>query len=122
MNLHAIASAAISAINPMIPATITRSTGYTVAADGKRTPTTQVLTGISVQFQNLNAQQLKQFEYLNLQSDAGVVYVTGSFDGVVRTDKKGGDIFTFNGKNWLAVQVLEQWPEWCNVLVCLQQG
>lgn len=119
MNLHGTVSGAIAAVNPFIPATIIRNTGYTTAPDGKRTPTTETIT-TELQFQNLNAQQLRQYEYLNLQTDAGAVFLNGSFDGVVRTDRKGGDIFEFNGKRWLAVQVMEQWPDWCKILVCLQ--
>jgi len=120
MNLHSIASGAIGSVNPFISMTITRNTGYTTAADGKRTPTTTTLTA-SGQWQNLNAKELEHLNALNIQGDLGAIYINGSYDGVVRADGIGGDVFTFNGKNWLVVQVMEQWPDWCKVVVCLQR-
>lgn len=38
MDLHRIVSGAIGAINPMVPATVQISTGYTTSASGLRTP------------------------------------------------------------------------------------
>lgn len=120
MNLHNTVAAAIGSVNPFISMTVTRNTGYTTAADGKRTPTTSTTT-VSGQWQNLNAKELEHLNAMNIQGDLGAIYVNGSYDGVVRADGTGGDLFTFNGKNWLVVQVMEQWPDWCKVVVCLQR-
>ena len=121
MNLHQIASGAISSVNPFIPMVFSINTGFTQSADYKRVPTFTTVTK-SGQFQNLSAKELEQLNGLNLEGDLGAIYVNGEFDGVVRGLGKGGDKVTFNGKTWLVVQVLEQWPDWCKIAICYNQG
>lgn len=121
MNLHQIASRAIGSVNPFIPMVFSINTGFTQSADYKRTPTFTAITKYG-QFQNLNAKELEQLNGLNLEGDLGAIYVNGEFDGVIRGLGKGGDKVTFNGRTWLIVQVLEQWPDWCKVAVCYNQG
>lgn len=120
MNLHQIASGAIGSVNPFIPMTITRYQGYTTAADGSRTPNVESTTTTTGQWQNLNAKELQQLDNLNLEGDLGGIYLNGTWTGVVRSTGRGGDVFSFNGQSWLAVQVLENWPDWCKIAVCLQ--
>lgn len=119
MNLHSIASNAIGSVNPFIDVVITRNQGYTTDTDGTRSPITTTING-NGQFQNLSAQELQQINGLNLEADLGAFYLNGNFDGVVRGQDKGGDIFTFNGQNWLVVQVLENWPDWSKMAICYQ--
>ena len=121
MNLHQIASGAISAVNPFVDMVFSISSGFTQSSDYKRVPTFTTVTK-SVQFQNLSAKELEQLNGLNLEGDLGAIYVNGEFDGVVRGLGKGGDKVTFNGKTWLVVQVLEQWPDWCKIAICYNQG
>lgn len=119
MNLHKIASSAISAVNPFVSVVFTINTGYTTDTDGTRIPTTTTTTTTG-QFQNITAKELQHLQGMNLQGDLGVLFVNGSFDGVVRKDGKGGDTVTFSSNTWLVVQVLEQWPDWCKLAICLQ--
>lgn len=121
MNLHSIVSGAISSVNEMIPMFFTINQGYTTASDGTRTPRTRIVN-TEGQFQNITAKELQHLQGMNLQGDLGVVYVNGNFDGVVRSEKRGGDTVSFNNKCWLVVQVLEQWPDWCKLAICLQSA
>lgn len=123
MNLHGIVSGAIGAVNPHTSATLKVSTGYTTAADGSRTPTFTTVTGMA-QVQAMTYKDLTQVSGLNINGNAVAVYLYGAFSGVVRNAQKGGDILTIAGGpyagNWLIVQVLEQWPDWCKVATVLQ--
>ncbi len=121
MNLHQIASGAISSVNPFIPMFFTINQGYDTESDGTRIPKTRIVNTIG-QWQNITAKELQHLQGMNLQGDLGVIYVNGSFDGVVRSEKRGGDTVSFNNKCWLVVQVLEQWPDWCKLAICLQSN
>ena len=120
MNLHSIASGAIGSVNPFVPVTITRNQGYETAADGSRTPKLKIITGLDGQFQNITAKELQHINGKNLEGDLGIIYLNANYDGVVRPERRGGDVVSINGKCWLVVQVLENWPDWCKLAVCLQ--
>ena len=150
MNLHGIVSGAISAVNPLIFATLFVSTGYTTGGDGTQISTysessqtiNSVITiqtgqpltdgynqainvlvtsfNVLIQVQQLSAHELSQRDMLNLQSNVRRVYLNGDWNGIVRPDSKGGDKMTFNGQNWLIVAVPEQFPDWTQVIVCRQ--
>lgn len=94
MNLHGIASGIISAVNPMVPARVDVSTGYTTASDGNRTPTYRTVTGVSAQVQALTYRDLIQVEGLNLNGTRRAIYFNGRVDGLVRVENKGGDLVT----------------------------
>jgi hypothetical protein len=127
MNLHGIVSSAIGAVNPFVPATVRRSTGYTTNADYSRTPTTSDLP-IRAQVQALTADDLKQLDGLNIQGVMRALYTDGSVAGVIRVAAKGGDVVVFpngtlpEGNTWLCTHVLEQWPDWCKIAITLQNG
>ncbi len=122
MNLHGIVSGAISAINPLISATITPAvTGYTTNADGTQVPNYGTPVTAQVQVQALTTRDLAQLSALNIQGNLRKVWLNGNWNGIIRPEGKGGDLMTFNGQNWLIVQVIEQWPEWTSVAVSLQQ-
>ena len=119
MNLHQIVAGAIGRINPFMMISIKRSTGYTTNPDGTRVPTYTTLTG-SAQVQDLSTDDLKLTEGLNIQGVRKVVYLNGSWAGVVRADAQGGDIFSINGTDWLVTMVPEEWPGWTKVIVTRQ--
>ena len=101
MNLHGIVAPAIAAVNPFVLATLKRSTGYTTADDGTRTPRYTDAPDISVQVQALSYSDLQQ---------------------------TGGDLFVFpvgtlpEGTTWLVAYVLEEWADWYKVAITLQNG
>lgn len=124
MNLHGLVAGAIGAINPFVSATVSASTGYTMNPDGSRTPTYNTIP-ISVQVQALTYKDLTQLDGLNIQGVRRAIYLTGQVFGVIRVDRKGGDLITFpngtlpEGNVWLAAHVLEAWPDWCKVAITL---
>lgn len=194
MNLHAIASGVISAVNPNVLVNVQVSTGPSAtAADGSRTPTfatpgaitasiaadvmtvtavsagslmrgqtvagagvtagTSILRQITgspggvgtyqvsrsqtvsaeamstslvvpAQIQSMTYRDLQQTDGLNLQGDRRAIYFYGDIEGIVREDRKGGDLVTFpDGTVWLVAIVLETWgpsKDWCKVAVTRQ--
>ncbi len=106
MNLQNIAAGVVSTVNPMQTASIAVSAGYTTASDGSRIPTYHPPVRI------------------HLQGQAKVMYMNGSWQGVVRADGKGGDVITLEDRTvWLVVRVLEDWQDergWVKVLTSRQ--
>jgi hypothetical protein len=121
MNLHEIASGVIGIINPNEWITYYRSTGSVTAADGKRVPTFAPAQRVYAQVQNTTTDDLKRSDALNLQKATLKVWFTGAAAGVIRQAQRGGDTFAMDdGSTWLLLSVLEQWPEWCSVLLVRQ--
>lgn len=120
MNLHAMVAPAIAVVNPTIYGQIKRSTGYTTAADGTRIPTYAVIDNVPMQVQALSNDELRQLEGLNLQGNKEAVYLYGQYAGLVRVNQQGGDLLLFSGNTWLAVTVLENWPDWTKLAVVMQ--
>lgn len=121
MNLHGIVQSAIGAINPFINATLRQSDGYTTQSDGTQTPT-YIDTPISIQVQALTGGDLQKLSGLNIQGVNNKVYFSGQGDGLVRLNRKGGDLLIFNRRTWMVVTVLEDWPDWVSLAVVLQNG
>lgn len=124
MNLHAVVSGAIGAINPHQQITLRVSTGYATNAAGKRSPAYAAPVSLTAQVQDLSSRDLLQLSGLGIQGSQKTVYCNGSIDGVVRVTQKGGDLITLaDGSVWLTTQVLEQWDTgWCKVAITLQNG
>lgn len=126
VNVRGIVRQAVASINPDITATILQSDGYTTGSDYKQVPKYKTITGVTIQVQgSMNAQELAQVNNLNIQGVKQAVYIPGNWQGVVRADKKGGDVLQFADtdglvKNWLIVHILESWPEFTKVIVTLQ--
>ncbi len=117
MNLHAIVSPVIAAVNPMTTAVWRRSIGVTTNADFSQTPT-YVDTTILIQNQALSAGDLRHLDALNIQNVARKVYANGSLQAVNRATQQGGDLLVFGGQTWLVTVVLETWDAdgpWCAV-------
>jgi len=109
VNLHAIVSAAVSAVNPMLTVTLRQSSGYTTNDDFTRTPT-YTTTTLQGQVQALTARELEQVDGLNLQGQKQAIYVNGQLKGASRPDGAGGDLLTLpDGSVWIVAVVLEDW-------------
>lgn len=121
MNLHGIASAYVSAVNPTQEVTVQQSTGYATLPNGQRTPTYAAPQTVEAQVQELTSDELQMMEGLGIQGESRAIYLNGQFAGAVRADKRGGDLFTLeDGSIWLVVKVLESFPDWTKVAVTRQ--
>lgn len=126
MNLRAIANSVSTVINPNSSVVWIQSTGYTTDDAGKRTPVTASST-LRGNIQALDAEDIKHVDSINMQGVMRAVYLYGNIQGIVRADGKGGDILQFpqvpggTNQDWLVFHVSETWPNWCKVLVVLQQ-
>ncbi len=123
MNLHGLAAGAIGAVNPFAQVTLKlpSATGYTTNPDGSRAPQYAASTTVSAQIQALSGKDLRQIESLNLQGTLKKMYFYGEVDAIVRSTRGGGAVVTLPDNSvWLVTQVLEQWPDWCSVVVTLQ--
>ena len=124
MNLHQIVSGAIGRVNPFINATLLRSTGYTIGADGSQAPSYAAPVPAAVQVQALSSDELKQVEGLNVQGNKQGIYLNGNWNGAVRVNRAGGDLIVIDqgpaAGTYLVVTVLENWPDWTKVAVVLQ--
>lgn len=124
MDLHGIVSGAIDAVNPRVWMTIQVSAGsvQSPSGDGTRIPVYRRAVRRLGQVQPMSNKDLRQVEGLNLQGNPQSIYFAGRVDGLSRAENKGGDVITStDGRVWLVVQPLEQWPDWCKVCV-LQQN
>lgn len=119
MNLHGIVSAAIGSVNPFTPAVLRQSTGYTTAPDGTQVPS-YTDTPLMVQVQAFSTDELRQLDGLNIQGNSTSIYVGGNWNGIIRTERQGGDLVVMKGQTWLVVKVLEDWPDWTRLAIVLQ--
>lgn len=125
MDLHSIAGPLISAVNPMTPAKLYKSTGYTTDASGTQIPAYAPPIRGSIQVQGMSGSALQHANSLNITGTLRKVYLGGDWESIVRTTMQGGDKFVFshagivNG-TWLVATVNETWPDWCSVTVQLQ--
>lgn len=121
MNLHSIVSGAVGAINPLVTATLRASAGSTTAPDGKRIAVYADPVTVRCQVQSLQYNDILQLDALEIQGSKSKIYVNGRWQGLVRPDRRGGDLITMpDGRVYLVTLVLEEWPDWCCVAVTLQ--
>lgn len=126
MNLHGIVRGAIQSVNPDITASFQRSNGFTVDANHKQIPAYASAVPVRIQSQAMSGGMLKHADRLNLQGVLRSLYMFGNTQGIVRPTAQGGDLLTFKlvpgaaDSVWKVVEVVETWPDWSHVLVCLQ--
>jgi hypothetical protein len=71
---------------------------------------------------------LAHIEQMNIQGVLRHVYMYGAVATAVRADNTGGDLLLFPEvpggplRQWLVVQVTEQWSDWCAVIAVMQNG
>ena len=92
MNLRGMANAATSAINPNIPVTLRRSTGYTTSASGKQVPSYGYDEPITVQVQALTQKELQHLNGLGISNGQASVYANTQLSSVDRPSNSGGDL------------------------------
>ena len=119
MNLHGIVQGAVGAINPPTLVTIQTNTGSTMGAGGVRTPNFTTTTAW-MDVQDLTSDDLKHINGLNSASLTKKVYANGQLSTVIRAAQTGGDLLTFGGYTWKVTHVLEQFTDWCCVVVTMQ--
>ena len=124
IDVQALANRFTTMVNPNVPITWVRATGYTTAADGSRTPTATSTT-LAGQVQGLTSEDLRQTDGLNISGIKRSVILRGDVEALVRSDGKGGDVLQFKDatstqRDWLVVLVQETWPTWCRVIVVQQ--
>ena len=123
MNLHDVVKGNVGAINPRVQLSLQRSTGYATNPDGKRVPTYGAPIEIWGQVQALQFRDIQMMQSLTLQGTRKAIYLDGRWDGLVRNERKGGDLITFpDGSVWLIALVLENWRDWTKVAATLQDG
>lgn len=123
--MHGLVSGAIGAVNPFITVIVKQSAGYTTGPDGTQIPA-YATASFSAQIQALTEKDLQHIDGLNLQGTLRKIYFYGQVAAVVRATKSGGALVIVssgaNAGTWLTNQVVEQWPDWCSIIVTLQNG
>ena len=121
MNLHSIVSGAIGTINPSTTITVQYSAGTVVAADGSQSPT-YTTQSIQAQVQPLTYSDEVKANGLNLQGLRKKIYINGQVNGMIRSLNNNGDLVTLpDGSVW-KVALVENWADWCNAIITLQNG
>ncbi|ARW48144.1 hypothetical protein [Acetobacter pasteurianus] len=87
----------------------------------KRTPKYQSIV-LSANIQPVSSTDLEFVDGINKQGYSRAVYLNARAMGQLRSELRGGDLFTFCGQEWLVTQVPEDWDEngWCRVIVTRQ--
>lgn len=131
MNLQALTARPVGMVNPPVPCTWLRSTGYQTQDDGSQEPQYAAGVPLSGQVQMLSGKDLKAVDGLNVQGEMRSLYAQGNIQGVSDPQGRGGDMITFADNKtvppdlrnsvWLTVQVLETWSGgWSKVAMVRQ--
>lgn len=107
-------------MNPFVPAIYYRSLGSVTASNGARVPAFAQAVPMNIQKQELSFKELQHVDGMNLQGIFCSVYLRGHAFAVTRDKKRGGDKFLIDGETWLLVEIMEQWDNWCRVILVLQ--
>ncbi len=120
MNLRQIANNAITSINPNISAVLKKYAGETIGTGRKPVPSYLPDQNVTIQLQPISRGDMQHVDGLNIQGLAKVIYVNGNYFSVQREMEQGGDIFVINGEQWLVVEPVELWSDWCRLIAVLQ--
>ena len=121
MNLNQIAAGVIGSVNPQSWLVILVSAGNHTLPDGHRVPLYRQPVMRLGQVQPLTTDDIKHLDSLNIQGEHKSIFINGQVDGLVRVDKRGGDLIVDStGRVWLTTEVPEAWPDWTRALVTLQ--
>ena len=122
MNVHAIISRCVKAINPPQLVTIRRSAGSQQNLDLSRTPQFYEFKRWA-QVQPMSQSDIQMTQGLNISGLHKHIWIDGQVTGLVRGEQKGGDfVVTPDGNTWKIAYVLEAWPDWCSAIMTLQSG
>ena len=134
LNLHAMVRGAIQSANVDIPVAWLQSTGPSVNAAGRMTPTYAASVTVQAQVQPVGGQDLRRYAFLQEQGVYRSVHLFGNIAGIIRAANAngvqgGGDLLQFADPcepqsavyTWLVRAVPETWQTgWCRVLVSRQ--
>lgn len=120
MNLHKIANSAIRRVNPNISAILKKYAGEIIGPGRNPQPSYLPDQDVIIQLQPLSKGEMQHVDGLNLQGLIKAIYVNGNYFSVQRELEQGGDIFVISGEEWLVVEPIELWPDWCRLIVNLQ--
>jgi len=127
MHLRRFVRGAINAVNKDVQIGWLASTGsVNNPTTGDVTPLYAALQKPWAQIQPVPTDQLAHMENLNIQGVLRSVRLKNAVASAVREDGTGGDILQFPElptsaiRSWLVMAVVEQWPDWCHVIVKLQ--
>lgn len=78
------------------------------------------------QIQPTTWRDLQLLDGLNVSGVRWKAFLQGQVNGIVRPEKKGGDLLVVpsgpHAGTWLIAQVMEQWPDWVLCAITLQNG
>lgn len=120
MNLHKIANSAIRRVNPNISAILKKYAGETIGPGRKPLPSYLPDQNVTIQLQPISRGDMQHVDGLNIQGLAKVIYVNGNYFSVQREMEQGGDIFVIGSEQWLVVEPVELWSNWCRLIAVLQ--
>ncbi|HGC3529553.1 TPA: hypothetical protein ACIYHI_005124, partial [Escherichia coli] len=103
-----------------IPAILKKYAGETIGPGRKPIPSYLPDQHVTIQLQPISRGDMQHIDGLNIQGLAKVIYVNGNYFSVQRELEQGGDIFVINGEQWLVVEPIELWPDWCRLIAVLQ--
>ena len=115
-----VAKLAQGALQPVLAdraITIKKYAGVTRNTDGERVPTYTTISGMG-NVQALSSNALSYAEKMGLQGELLSVYslapnfLTASMQGAT-----GGDLITFDGKDWLVITLVESYPTYCHAII-----
>jgi hypothetical protein len=80
---------------------------------------------LQAQIQPLTWKDIQQLDGLNIEGVRWKAFLNGQIDGLVRGERKGGDLLVIprghrHAGQWLVGQILEQWPDWVMAAITLQ--
>ncbi|HEV3077655.1 MAG TPA: hypothetical protein VHB47_24760 [Thermoanaerobaculia bacterium] len=92
----------------------------TVASEAMATSLT-----LNAQIQPIAWKDIQQLEGLNIEGVRWKAFLNGQVDGLVRKERKGGDLLIIPKGNrhagqWLVAQILAQWPDWVEAAIVFQ--
>ena len=122
MDLLGMTSGAVGMVNPRVPLVVQVSRGSTKNDAFEPVPLYEPPITLMGQVQPLEWRDIQMIDGLNLQGTRRKIYLFGAFEGIVRVDRKGGDLITDpKGNIWLVAVVAEHWEnQWCAVIATLQ--
>lgn len=127
MNLHGLIAPYVGAVNPLVPVAALISSGQSAPSpSGVVSPVYSQQISLLGQIQPITWRDLQQLEGINLGGVRWKIYLNGEVDGIVRAEKKGGDLIIIptgrHSGTWLVSQVLEQYPDWVCAAITFQDS
>lgn len=120
MNIFKIADSGTNFVKPLTQAIYKQYEGITSNNTVKPTPIYKPGQLIKIKVHSATDDLLRHVDKVNLQGYLKIIYTKIDLMPIDRLSQKGGDRLIFNNREWLVVQVLEDWEEWRKVLVRAQ--